>query len=431
MLTVVACARCATLNRAGANYCRKCGGEIAEPDLAVLTGTQQNADSFAMRGRFRRPPLLCNGLLYALETGGRLISLAPRSGAQQVTEGQPLSSQAGFNRGAMVEATGSSRGLRGYLFVAVSPTSLEAMQPGTGRVTELYRPQENESIVANSSEADSTGLKGVAATRDLCGIAVRTGSGEIALMLVYFSKDRQVEQALKIRGTDVCGPTLCGRYLVLCSDEAVGVYDLRSSQAHIAELPDNFHPMMARENRGIDIAPGDIPLAALDGEGGPQVWIAGYQAESGRRGAPTRPGLLQVSFPSRRVEFRQDWADGRFSMRSLPDGSFYVSTANGVKFPGQLHEGERRESIKGGMPVSLDHGRMTFFRPDPQVGWHEIAVVTPDAVGTAYFADTEDECNADSCCPILVDGRDVVVPYLKTSSSLTAEGLKFAHWRFS
>ena len=431
--SILLCPSCSATNRTGAHFCRRCRTELEPPPPAEISGIGRDADFLSIRGRFRRAPLLSNGLLYALETGGKLISLAPRKGARprEVAElgGKPGSSRAGFNTGAVVEAANSLRGLRGYLYLAVSPDSLEAVSLDTGRVSRLYEPLENEAIAANSSEEDSTGLKGLAATEDFCAIAVRKAGGEIALTLLYYSWVQ--EQPLKIRGTEVCGPVICGRLIVLCSDESVGVYDTDSGRAYTVPLPADFHPMMNREQRGIGLAPGAMPLAVLNGAGGVEAWIAGYGTNRPGGREPLRHGLLQVSLDQITYQFHDVAGEAPFSMHSLPQGGFFVSTSAGVQFPAQPEKPARRVHMREGMPVGFDGATVTYFRPAPQEGWHEIAIDSEGAAAKAYFPDPENECNEDSCCGVLIDGKDVVVPYLKISFDPNGEGLKFAHWRFA
>ncbi|WP_058187895.1 PQQ-binding-like beta-propeller repeat protein [Terracidiphilus gabretensis] len=418
-------------NRAGAHYCRKCHTYLEPPVTATLSGAASQADFLSLRGCFRRPPLLMNGMLYALDTAGRLLEIAPRTGSEAREVARLKSGEAGFNSGCVVEAAASAKGLRGYLYLAVSPSKLEAVSLATGKVSLLYEPRDGESIVANSSETDSTAFKGVAATPGCAAIAVRTAAGEIALTLVYFSGERATEQPLKITGTNVCGPWLSGRFITLCTEESAGVYDLETGRAFVAALPDDFRPMMNREKKGIGVSPGQMPLSAIVGESGIEAWIAGYQADRARGRDAVRHGLLRISM-EHSAYFFSGIADGEdFCFYGLPEEKFFVGTFAGIEFPGQSNESALRETMKGGMPVSLDSGTAAYFRNDPDQGWHQIAIGSGASAATAFFQDAENECDEDSCCGILIDGPDVVVPFLRISSDPAAEGLKLAHWRFA
>jgi len=339
--------------------------------------------------------------------------------------------QAGFNRGAIVEASSSPGGLRGYLYLAVSPSGLEAVSLTTGRVVQLYEPQKNEGIVANSSEQDALGFKGVAATPDFCAIAVRTEAGEIALTCVSYSAGRHVEQPLKMAGHDVCGPVRSGRFIVLGSDETIGVFDADSGRAFTAPLPENFRPMMNREIRGIRVSPGATPLAAIAGDSGLEAWIAGYEVERKRGRESLLPGLLQVSLERGGYSFHEFADGGEFYMQSLPDGRFFVATPSGIQFPGQAQETLRPDFMKLGMPVSFVDERMTYFRANTESGWHQVEIRSEDTSAQGFFQDARNECDEDSCCEVMIDGKDVVAPFLRLSSDPAADGLKFAHWRFS
>ena len=428
---IVACPSCSARNRAGAHYCRRCRTYLEPPAAHQLSGSASQADVLTLRGCFRRPPLHLNGLLYALDTSGRLLAIAPRSGSEPQEITRLKSGEAGFSSGAVVEAASTVKGLRGYLYLAVSPSRLEAASLATRQASVLYEPGKNERIAANSSETDSPGFKGVAATPDLAAIAVRTGAGEYALTLVYFSAERPIEQPLRIPGSNLSGPALSGRFLVLCSDEAAGVYDLESGRAFVVSLPDNFRPILIREKKGIAVPPGGMPLAAFLGGNGPEAWIAGYEMERIRGRESLRPGLLQVSMESGASSFRDVAGGGSFSLHSLPDGTFFTATSAGIEFPGQASRPAQREAMKAGMPVGFDSGRIAYFRADPDAGWHQIAVGSGSSAATAFFQDSKNECDEDSCCGILIDGPDVVVPFLRISSDPAAEGLKMAHWRFA
>jgi len=429
--TLVACASCSTLNRIGAHFCRSCRAYLEAPSVARIEGKAPPADFLALRGCFRRPPLLANGQLYALDTAGKLLSIAPRKGARMREVARLRWSQAGFNRGAIVEPSNTPGGLRGYLYLAASPSGLEAVSLTTGRVFQLYEPQKNERIVANSSEQDALGFKGVAATPDFCAIPLRTEADEIVLTCVSYSAERPVEQPLKIAGREVCGPVRSGRFIVLCSDETVGVLDIDSGRAFTAPLPDNFRPMMNRETRGIRVSPGSTPLAAIAGDSGLEAWVAGYEVEKKRGRESIQPGLLQVSLERGGYSFHEFADGGEFYTQGLPDGRFFVATPAGIQFPGQPQEPLRPDFMKLGMPVSFADERMAYFRTNTESGWHQVEIRSEDTNAQAFFQDARNECDEDSCCEVLIDGKDVVVPFLRLSSDPAADGLKFAHWRFS
>ncbi len=429
--TIVVCPSCSALNRAGAHYCRACRAYLEPPAAASIAGEAPKADFLSVRGCFRRPPLLANGLLYLLDIGGKLISIAPRSSAQSSEVAQLKFGRAGFNAGAIVEAAHSQKGLRGYLYLAVSPSGLEAVSLATRQVSLLYKPQENEKILANSIEADSPGFKGVAATPNFCAVAVRTSGGEIALTLVYFSGDRPVEQPLKISGADVCGPALSGQFIILCSEESIGVLDIDSGRTRAVPLPENFLPMMNREAKGIGVPLSQMPMAAVAADSGPHAWIAGYRVERIGGQESHRPVLLEVSLDRGEYSFH-DVANGEsFAVHSLPEGRFFTATSAGIEFPGQPDEPALRHTMRAAMPVGFDAGRAAYFYPDPEPGWRKIAIGSGAAAVSALFPDQRNECNEDSCCGILIDRNDVVVPFLKFSTNPGTEGLKLAHWRFA
>src|ERR1700744_4749705 len=176
---IVVCPKCSARNRAGAHYCRKCRSDLdSSISKKVLSGTPPQADFMSLRGCIRRPPLLMNGQLYVLDTAGKLFEIAPRAEAQPREVARLKSGEAGFNSGAIVEAAASAKGLRGHLYLAVSSSRLEAVSLDTGNITVLYEPREGESILANSSEADSTAFKGVTAAPGCAAIAVRTAARE-------------------------------------------------------------------------------------------------------------------------------------------------------------------------------------------------------------------------------------------------------------
>jgi hypothetical protein len=174
-----------------------------------------------------------------------------------------------------------------------------------------------------------------------------------------------------------------------------------------------------------------MPLAAVTGASGVEVWIAGYGTDRPGGREPLRHGLLEISLDRITYQFHDVAGEAPFLMHSLPQGGFFVSTSRGVQFPAQPERPERREHMQEGMPVEFEGTRMTYFRPDPQEGWHEMVMDSEGTVARAYFPAPRNECNEDSCCGVLVDGKDVVLPYLRISLNANEEGLQFAHWRFA
>jgi hypothetical protein len=384
-----------------------------------------------MRGCFRRPPLAANGLLYAVDTDGKLIAVSPRTGAMPGEIATLKYPAASFNRGVIVDATDRLGAVHGWTYLAVSPTAVEAVSLATSQVTTLYEAPAATPIVANASEADSTGFKGMVATGTFCAFASRTSAAEISLTIRYFSNERSIEQALKISGTKLIGPALHEGLILICSDEQAGIYDPATTESSTVQLPGNFRPLLNRTNRGVFVPPGGMPLTCFLGASGREAWIAGYEVEKSYGNEQLTAGMLQILFDENRATFKPFPEFDPACVSTNSDGSLCISTPAEVESIGRSSVPVRVGKRLGGMPVSYQSGVLTYFAEDPDPGWHRIVLSSDAGTADGYFEDAQNECNTDSCCGIFLYGRDVVVPYLDISSDPERYGLKFAHWNFA
>ena len=166
----------------------------------------------------------------------------------------------------------------------------------TGDVKPLHQATGSVEIVANSSVEESINFRGVAASGEMvCFLQRVRGAPEAKLAIRYFHPQRAAEDPITIPGTAFLTPVIAGDQIAVCSDEEVGIYDLRDQSRHSFVLPRDFRPFFARAWQ-TTIPHGSVPLAAGVSDEGRQVWIGGTQ--DGRQG-----GILRVAIDKQYADF--------------------------------------------------------------------------------------------------------------------------------
>ena len=439
---VAGCSHCGMLNRTGARICRACRFELSGRAAAAnpLASGAAPVDFLVIEGRFRRPPLAAGGFLYALSIDGALSRLSPRADAH-AREIARLRPAAGFNRGAAVRISLENNGVaagagpRGWTFLAVSPSAVEAVSLVTGEVRTLYQPPAGQQIAANAAETEAMQFRGLVATSDFCAFVVRTGPAEATLTIRYFAEDRAIVQPLQVHGSSILGPAFHDGCLVLCTESEAGLFDTRSETTTLVPLPRSFKPLTSRsrfdlqgtESRSftslssldLKVPAGHLPLtyASVAGEP-PEAWIAGHGIED-------RPGFLRVDFKAGYSRFEP--LPGITSIATNTDGSLSVTSSEaGLQGIGHALPSGRPGARQAGMPVVYEAPYFSYFAEQSVDGRHRLQVSSPARSFQCEFEDWD--CNPESCCGVFFVGDDLLVAYLDINAGPQGKGLKLAHW---
>ena len=439
---VAACSYCGILNRAGARICRACRFELAGHAAAAnpAASSAAKADFLAFEGRFRRPPVVAGSFLYALSIDGALSQLSPRTGAQAREIARLQWPAAGFNRGAAVHISPGNNGAaagtgpRGWTFLAVSPSAVEAVSLVTSEVRTLYQPPAGQQIAANTLESEAMQFRGLVATSDFCAFAVRTGPAQATLTIRYFAEDRAIAQPLQVHGSSILGPAFHDGCVVLCTESEAGLYDTRSETTKLVPLPRSFRPLTSRSRFDLQgpgslpptsrssfdlkVPAGHLPLTYASVAGGPpEAWIAGH-------GLDDRPGFLRVDFKAGHSRFEP--LPGITSIATNSDGSLSVSSSEaGLQGIGHALPSGRPGARQAAMPVVYEAPYFVYFAEQSIDGRHRLQVSSPARSFQAEFEDRD--CDPESCCEVFVVGDDLLVAYLDIDAGPQGKGLKLAH----
>jgi hypothetical protein len=391
-----------------------------------------------MPGSFRRPPVAANEFLYALAVDGSIVRLSSRSGAKAKTFAGFEAPSAAFNRIAAVDvagqavAQGAAQGeagggaVRGWTLLAASYAAIEAVSLNDGKTHKLHEARVGSEVVANTSEAESTGFKGLAATGDFCAFAVRASVSEVTLTIRYFSENHPVEHPFTLDGTGsgakVAGPVCHGDQTAMCSEHEVGVYDAATQTAVTLPMPRGFTPLLSRSSRELNVPPGSIPITVISSQFGRQVYLGGHLHGN--------PGLMRISLDGNSGDSRAESTEFRrlpagSSITSQADGSLCVSTLDGIDCIGGPGPAVRTGTLEPGMPVSYDASNLCYFGEEFETGQHRIGATMGGKMREYRFDDPL--CNRNTCCGAFFSGRDGLVAYLDVTAK-DGNGLRFAHW---
>jgi len=372
-----------------------------------------------MKGRFQRPPLAADGFLYALSRDGVLSQLSSRPGANARQMAQIEASPAAFNRAALVNVSGADRqGLvRGRVFLTVNAARVEAVSLLDGLSTVLYEAHPAEPIVANRSEGDTTGFKGLAANGEFFAFVLRNERGDNLLTLQYLDQDRPGEQPITLEGGQVAGPAMCDRQIVFCTKRQAALYDQETQTPFVLDLPSDFEPLFSPCSEDLHIAPGSMPFAIeprdLDRH---TIHIAGLSGGGA--------GLLQIDFEQDKKSFRP--VPRGSSLSANGDGVACLAVLDSVEVFGAEGAKVHRTRLQPGMPAYYAAPYVASFSEVDFVGRHRVNLASSSRSIDLQFED--DRCNEDSCCGIYLLGPDVAVAYLDVGAGDQGEGLRLARW---
>ena len=417
-LPLTRCAACSIWNAAHARYCRACQRPLALPDLSGGRVAVSAVDFIQAPGDYYYPLAVQQGLLWCLGADGNVVRLSPRGGAKPFLWSRLPSRAVGFNRVLAVSAMEAPPPLRGPLLIACDPAGIYGVSLLTGDVKPLHQATGSVEIVANSSVEESINFRGVAASGEMvCFLQRVRGAPEAKLAIRYFHPQRAAEDPITIPGTAFLTPVIAGDQIAVCSDEEVGIYDLRDQSRHSFVLPRDFRPFFARAWQ-TTIPHGSVPLAAGVSDEGRQVWIGGTQ--DGRQG-----GILRVAIDKQYADFTP-LEKGSSISNAYPTG-WSVNRVDRAEFFGVERPAGRIGDIQPGMPIAYGGGRLAYFSRSAKPGLHNLTLLAGEPLGLAF----EDfECNENSCCGIMLCGAEIVVSYLNRGTP-GISGLKFAHWHLS
>ena len=380
-------------------------------------GTTPEVDFLTVRGRFRRPPVQVNGLLYALATDGVLHQISPRRGARSKVAGEIRARGAGFNRNtATCVAAGEKNVAHGWVYLAASRDGVTAFSVATGAAEMVEEAGQGEALSANSSEADATGFRGMVASEEWYGFAAATEGNDFVLTLKSFSRERPAVRPFVLHGVRLAGPVLHDGLVVMCTEEEAGVYDVAGQVAVTMALPPEFAPLLRPSSEELSVAPGSIPMVGTRGRDGRlMATIAGHQDGAG--------GTLEVDFARKTGTFQR--RPKGTSLSSNSDGSVSVNALDRMEWIGQERTTERVSSLEPGMPVAVEGEMRLWFAEQEYRGSHQMVMSLRGERMRVHFSDSK--CTKDTCCGIYLLGSEVLVAYFDEGGE-DGIGLRCARW---
>ncbi|MGA8088704.1 MAG: hypothetical protein WCA10_15595 [Terracidiphilus sp.] len=260
-------------------------------------------------------------------------------------------------------------------------------------------------------------MRGLAADEHHAFFVVASGAGTQTLMSVELDLDRPPEILMSLEGSNWAGPLLVARQLIYCTERQVGTYSPRSGAA-TADFPRWFEPMLLPQNGNLNLPPGGLPLAAIEGDGATRrVLVAGQRKGSW--------GLLHVDFDSSQTPtFREVPAGSCLSTQ--PDGSACLCTENAIEVFGTGPTRRISGRLKSWMPATMAGPFLIWFEDHPYAEMHKLKL---DWSGQQFRVEFEDRaCTGENCCGSYVVGEDLVVCFLELRARENEAGLKLVRW---
>lgn len=410
-----ACPVCRVANVAGARYCRGCQSGLAQGAMAARF-VSVAAGSVTIAGDFRYPPSAHRGFLWAVDTRGTVWRVSPRSGAKPLSWSDMISPQAGLNRYVAVESRDAEPPYRGGALLACDPSGIRVSSLLTGTTKVLQRPAPGDEIVANATDSDAIGFRGIAANDEfVCFLSRKPGRGEASLMIRSLHPQRPADELLKVPGTVFLTPSLNDGYVGACSEEEVWICGLGDrSQANYALS--GFRPFSQRPFQ-TNLTLGAVPFTVgLSGQGR-QAWICGCSDND-------VPGILAVNFDRQSSEFRP-LEQGSAVSNAHPAG-LCVNQISAALFFG-LSEAPRARpgALQTGMPVGHWKSCVAYFSRTEVRARHKVTL----HAGPSRELSFEDEaCTPDSCCGFVFTGDELAIPYFSSGNPGNHRALKVQYW---
>ena len=167
---------CGVTNRPLARFCRGCRRNLTQANDKAKGTPDRQASMINLPGRFRQPPSVAGGLIYAQRLDGTVLELSTRPQAEPREAGKMGLGRTGFNRGTVVDVKPFDHPeVRGWTYLAIAPDGIEALSLATGKNTVLYRSQANRPVLAAHGEDEVLKMRGMAANERYAAFLVRSG----------------------------------------------------------------------------------------------------------------------------------------------------------------------------------------------------------------------------------------------------------------
>ena len=408
---------CGVANRPLARFCRGCRRQLTQANEQTR-GTRAGAVSMInVPGRFRQPPSVAGGLIYAQRLDGTVLELSSRPRAEPREAGKLGLTRTGFNRGTVVDVKPyEHRDLRGWTYLTVAPEGVEALSLATGKNTVLYRAQANRPVFAAGGEDEVLKMRGMAANERFAAFAVRGGPESCTLVRLHLGVDRPAEALFSLNGTEVAGPVMQGEFTAFCTTRQAGLYG-RLCGTRVADFPDWFHPYLAIGETDLNLPPGGVPLVVAAGEGSiPKLLVAGD--------ANGRSGLLEAQWEN----------EPAIRFRPLPRGSALNAGWNGsaclcsdgaieVYVPGKTHRLDA--AVAQWMPATATGSWVVWFADDSHGDLHKLEARGPQRLSLSFESS---DCRWTTCFGALVASGDLLLGVLNPGAPRGRPELQFVRW---
>ena len=407
---------CGVTNRPLARFCRGCRRQLTQTNDRTSAAPGRQVSTITIPGRFRQPPSVAGGLIYAQRLDGTVLELSTRPHAELREAGKMGLARTGFNRGAVVDVKPFDHpDVRGWTYLAVAPDGIEALSLATGKNTVLYRSHANRPVLAGRGEDEVLKMRGMAVNERYAAFVVRSGPETCTLARLHLGVDRPAETLFSLNGSEAAGPVMQQEFTAFCTSRQAGLYG-RQYGTRVADFPEWFDPYLAIGDTDLNLPPGGAPLVlAAGGEPLPMLLVVGQ--------AHGQSGLLEMRLEGGGAQFRP--LPKGSSMNAGWDGSACLCSEGAVEVyaPGKKHRFDA--AIAQWMPATATCGWTVWFADDSHGNVHKIEARGPQRLSLSF---ENSDCRWTTCFGAMVTGGDLLMGILSPGAAPARSELQFARW---